>query len=200
MRLQILLDDARYRRITAATAGAQDLCLSSRPRGHRWGRLTSRGNGPPPTRSLPAEPVRVPATVEELKRELDEIRSGAHSSSIRHERAYQAGAESTPARTLRSDSSLRWATGAWAATTTSDVMQEFAHVYSRRHSRGRTQFDTHSTTQCSSAHRSDDLRTIRRGLTLFEQHEELGSADAALTQPLRRTRRGISLLRRIARS
>ena len=79
-RLQILLDDARYRRITAAArerktsvaAVVREAIDQALPVDLERKRAAADA-------ILAAEPVPVPATVEELKRELDEIRSGAHS-------------------------------------------------------------------------------------------------------------------------
>jgi hypothetical protein len=79
-RLQILLDDARYRRIAAAALerrtsiatvvrDAIDLALPSDIE-------TKRAAA---DAILSAEPIDLPATIEELKRELDEIRGGAHA-------------------------------------------------------------------------------------------------------------------------
>lgn len=76
-RLQILLDEGRYRRVEAAAKErktsvaavireAIDVALPADLRRKReaWQRI------------LATDPIPVPATVEELKRELDEIRSG----------------------------------------------------------------------------------------------------------------------------
>ncbi len=79
-RLQILLDDARYRRITAAArerktsvaAVVREAIDQALPVDLERKRAAADS-------ILGADPVAVPATVEELKRELDEIRSGAHS-------------------------------------------------------------------------------------------------------------------------
>lgn len=79
-RLQILLDDARYRRITAAArerktsvaAVVREAIDQALPVDLERKRAAADS-------ILGADPVPVPATVEELKRELDEIRSGAHS-------------------------------------------------------------------------------------------------------------------------
>ena len=76
-RLQILLDDAQYRRLTAAARergtsiaavvrDAIDLALSADLAKKRAALEAI----------LTAEPMPVPKTVEELKAELDELRSG----------------------------------------------------------------------------------------------------------------------------
>lgn len=78
-RLQILLDGARYRRVSAAAKARktsvaavirdaidQALPVDLEAKRKAWREL------------LEAEPIPVPETVEELKRELDEIRGGAH--------------------------------------------------------------------------------------------------------------------------
>jgi hypothetical protein len=78
-RLQILLDDARYRRITAAArerktsvaavvreAIDQALPVDLEKKRAAWEELAR------------SKPIPVPATFEELKRELEEIRGGAH--------------------------------------------------------------------------------------------------------------------------
>lgn len=76
-RLQIMIDDARYRRLAAAADGrgvsvarvvrdAIDEALPDDIEGKRaaWEAL------------LAAEPIPVPATIEELNAELDELHSG----------------------------------------------------------------------------------------------------------------------------
>lgn len=76
-RLQILLDDGRYRRIEAAArerktsvaAVIREAIDVALPADLERKREAIR-------RILDAEPIPVPATVEELKRELDEIRGG----------------------------------------------------------------------------------------------------------------------------
>lgn len=76
-RLQILLDDARYRRVEAAARERQtsvaavirDAIDKALPVDLERKREAAR-------RILEADPIPVPETVEELKRELDEIRSG----------------------------------------------------------------------------------------------------------------------------
>jgi hypothetical protein len=79
-RLQILLDDARYRRLTAAAherktsvaavvrdAIDQALPADLEKKRAAWEELKQ------------AEPIPLPETVEELKRELDEIRGGSRT-------------------------------------------------------------------------------------------------------------------------
>lgn len=76
-RLQILLDDGRYRRVEAAAreqrisvaAVIREAIDVALPVDLERKRAAAR-------RILEAEPIPVPATVEELKRELDEIRGG----------------------------------------------------------------------------------------------------------------------------
>lgn len=76
-RLQILLDDARYRRLTAAArdrgtsvaAVVRDAIDLALPADLAKRRAASEA-------ILAAEPMPVPQTVEELKAELDELRSG----------------------------------------------------------------------------------------------------------------------------
>lgn len=79
-RLQILLDDGRYRRLAAAArerktsvaavvrdAIDQALPADLEKKRAAWEEL------------MKADPIPVPETVEELKRELDEIRGGSHA-------------------------------------------------------------------------------------------------------------------------
>jgi hypothetical protein len=79
-RLQILLDDARYRRLAAAArerktsvaavvrdAIDQALPADLEKKRAAWEELKK------------AKPIPLPETVEELKRELDEIRGGSHT-------------------------------------------------------------------------------------------------------------------------
>jgi hypothetical protein len=76
-RLQILIDDARYRRLEAVAqerrlsiaAVIRDAIDAALP-----GDLAKRQRAA--SALLAAEPMPVPGTVEELKAELDEIRSG----------------------------------------------------------------------------------------------------------------------------
>jgi hypothetical protein len=76
-RLQILLDDARYRRVEAAArdrrtsvaAVIRDAIDKALPVDLERRREAAQ-------RILDADPIPVPETVDELKRELDEIRSG----------------------------------------------------------------------------------------------------------------------------
>lgn len=76
-RLQILLDDARYRRVEAAARERQtsvaavirDAIDVALPVDLELKREAIH-------RILEADPIPVPATVEELKRELDEARGG----------------------------------------------------------------------------------------------------------------------------
>jgi len=78
-RLQILLDDVRYRRVAAAARARktsvaavirdaidQALPVELETKRQAWREL------------MEMEPMPVPETVEELKRELDDIRAGAH--------------------------------------------------------------------------------------------------------------------------
>ena len=78
-RLQILLDDVRYRRVAAAARARktsvaavirdaidQALPVELETKRQAWREL------------MEMEPIPVPETVEELKRELDDIRAGAH--------------------------------------------------------------------------------------------------------------------------
>jgi hypothetical protein len=77
-RLQILIDDARYRRLEAV-ARARRLSVAAVIRDAIDAALPADLAKKQRAASalLAAEPMPVPETVEELKAELDEIRSGA---------------------------------------------------------------------------------------------------------------------------
>lgn len=71
------------------------------------------------------------------------------------------------------------ANGTIDATTTVEVLQEFAHVRSRR----RTREDAANLTRLYAAALSPIVTTaadLDAGLSLFEQHPELGAFDAVL--------------------
>lgn len=79
-RLQILIDDARYRRIAAA-ALERKTSIATVVRDAIDQALPSHveKKGAAADAILSAEPIDLPATIEELKREQDEIRGGAHA-------------------------------------------------------------------------------------------------------------------------
>lgn len=77
-RLQILIDESRYRRV-AARARERDMSVAAVIREAIDAALPPdlEAKRAAADRILAAEPMPVPATVEELKAELDEIRAGA---------------------------------------------------------------------------------------------------------------------------
>ena len=181
-RLQILIDDARYRRIAAAAQErrtsiatvVRDAIDQALPSDSETKRAAADA-------ILSAEPIDLPATVEELKRELDEIRGGATRVIFVDTNVllYAIGGDH-PARDPARHLVTAIGDGRLNATTTTDVIQEFAHVYSRR--RPRADAVRHALGYAAlftplAVPRSSELQ---RGLALFEQYDELGAADAVL--------------------
>jgi predicted nucleic acid-binding protein len=72
------------------------------------------------------------------------------------------------------------ATGEVHATTTVEVIQEFAHVRARRFSREEAARRAREYARLLSPLLSSDEATLERGLDLFARHERLGSFDAVL--------------------
>ena len=70
--------------------------------------------------------------------------------------------------------------GSVVATTTVEVIQEFAHVRSRRHERGAAVGLARDFATLLSPLLSVGQAELERGLTLFERHARLGSFDAVL--------------------
>lgn len=66
------------------------------------------------------------------------------------------------------------------ATTTVEVLQEFAHVRSRRRSRSDAAALTNDFATLLSPLLRPDVADVRLGLTLFEELDELGAFDAVL--------------------
>ena len=165
--------------------GAEGLRRGGCPRGDRPSsavdlerKRAARGRDP-----QEAEPVPVPddlrgtetrARRDPKRRALLDLSSIRTCSSMRQ-------ASSTRRENRRERSSRRWSNGRIAATTTTDVIQEFAHVYSRRRSRVERGRKRAATTQCCSRRSpSPTTAELERGLALFEQYDELGAADAVL--------------------
>ena len=70
--------------------------------------------------------------------------------------------------------------GVLAATTTVEVVQEFAHVRARRDERGDAVALARDLATLLSPLLSVGQADLERGLTLFERHPSLGSFDAVL--------------------
>lgn len=70
--------------------------------------------------------------------------------------------------------------GAVAATTTVEVVQEFAHVFGRRRSRTEATAIARSWATLLSPLLSPTRDDLDRGLSLFEVHPSLGAFDAVL--------------------
>jgi uncharacterized protein len=76
--------------------------------------------------------------------------------------------------------------GDLTATTTVEVLQEFAHVRARRRGRRDAAELTRQLTVLLSPLLPVTADDLRSGIGLFEQHEQLGSFDAALAAATRR--------------
>jgi uncharacterized protein len=70
--------------------------------------------------------------------------------------------------------------GRIAATTTVDVIQEFAHAYARRRARSAAAAHARRYATLLSPLLSPTERELAAGLRLFEQHERLDAFDAVL--------------------
>jgi predicted nucleic acid-binding protein len=66
------------------------------------------------------------------------------------------------------------------ATTTAEVIQEFAHVRARRTPRSEAVARARDLAQALSPFLAVDEAALDRGLDLFARHEQLGSFDAVL--------------------
>ena len=73
------------------------------------------------------------------------------------------------------------------ATTTTEVIQEFAHAYSRRRARGETVRLSRHYAELLAPLLSADREQLDEGLRLFERHAELGAFDAVLAAVARST-------------
>jgi hypothetical protein len=72
------------------------------------------------------------------------------------------------------------AAGTIEATTTVDVIQEFAHIQARRRSGSEVAALARDFTELLSPLLMVDRGQLERGLTLFERHRRLGCFDAIL--------------------
>lgn len=72
------------------------------------------------------------------------------------------------------------ASRALEATTTPEVIQEFAHIRARRHGRGDAAGLARRYAELLSPLLVVEPDHLERGLRLFEQHPELGAFDAVL--------------------
>jgi hypothetical protein len=70
--------------------------------------------------------------------------------------------------------------GRLQATTTVEVIQEFAHVRARRHGRADAAATAESYATLLAPLVAVDAEDLSRGMTLFREHESLGSFDAVL--------------------
>jgi predicted nucleic acid-binding protein len=82
--------------------------------------------------------------------------------------------------------------GVVAATTTIEVIQEFAHVRARRHGRRDASILAHEYAGLLQPLIALDELDLKRGLELFEEHPQVGAFDALLASAA--TRRGVRAL------
>jgi len=76
--------------------------------------------------------------------------------------------------------------GRVAATTTVEVLQEFAHVRARRRGRSDAQVTTSTFTALLGPLAQPDTDDLEHGLRLFVEHESIGAFDAVLAAIVQR--------------